>query len=240
MQIASRQCLWKDTTSARGTILAVEASSACMTVRIASGKLAAGSTSVTVDWGDGEKSKMSKIDAATHAYARAGEYRISISDDLSSFGFADYSSTAEERDMLRELVNLGPRVTQIESYCFNNCHLMRGVMNLPGVTEIGAYAFGSTRGITDYIMPSMKRLRETSFYRGSSPVQMHADNVTEIGSQFWDYYGWKLYDLYLRSATCARIAAMAGFPFKADQISQTVRFHGSDGIVTANGEFIQN
>ena len=56
MQVASRQCLWKDTIAGPGTLLAVEASSDCMTVRIARGDLAPGSTSVTVGWGDGTKS----------------------------------------------------------------------------------------------------------------------------------------------------------------------------------------
>ncbi len=242
MQVASRQCLWKDTIAGPGTLLAVEASSDCMTVRIARGELAQGSTSVTVNWGDGTKSVYSRIADARHTYEKPGEYRIAISDDLCSFGFAESSSSGPvaERDMLRELVSLGSKVKSIASYGFNNCHLMRGVMNLPNVTSIGSYAFGSTRGITDFILPSITRLVQTSFYRGPSPAQMHADNVTQIDSSFWDYYGWKLYDLYLRNSTCAQIKAMSGFPFYADRAAETVRFHGSDGVVLAGGTIIPN
>jgi len=242
MQIASRQCLWRDTFAGPGTILAVEASSASMTVRIARGDLADDSDSVFVYWGDGQKSEYSRISDARHTYEKPGEYTVRISDDLRTFGFTDSSPSGAvpERDMLRELVSLGSKVTSIATYAFNNCHFMRGVMNLPNVTNIGGYAFGSTRGITDFILPSMTRLVQTSFYSGPTPTQMHADNVTEIDSRFWDYYGWKLYDLYLRNSTCAQIKAMSGFPFKADGTTEPVRFHGSDGIVLKDGTVIPN
>lgn len=240
MQIASRLCLWTDTMGKVGTMLAVEASSACMTVRIASGSLAPGSKSIVVSWGDGKTNEYAQLSGATHTYAKAGEYVVMISDDVSSFGYTNYSGTEAQRDMLRELVALGSKVTNIAGYAFNNCHHMRGVMNLPTVTSIGGYAFGTTLGITDYILPSMTRLVQTSFYAGSSPTQIHADNVKQIDSRFWDYYGWKLYDLYLRNSTCAQIKAMSGFPFQANQIPETVRFHGSDGIVLKDGTIIPN
>ena len=240
MQVASRQCLWKDTIAGSGTMLAVEASEECMTVRIARGELASGSSSVTVIWGDGTKSEYSRINDAQHTYARPGEYRIVISDDICSFGYSTSSGTGPVRDMVRELLALGSKVTHIGSYGFNNCHRMRGVINLPTVTSIGAYAFGSTRGITDFILPSMTWLEETSFYNAPSPTQIHADNVTEIDPNFWDYYGWRLYDLYLRNSTCAQIRAMSGFPFDADMIEEEVRFHGSDGIVLKNGTIVPN
>ena len=66
------------------------------------------------------------------------------------------------------------------------------------------------------------------------------DYVRQIDSRFWDYYGWRLYDLYLRNSTCAQIKAMSGFPFNADRIEEEVRFHGSDGIVLKNGTVIPN
>ena len=239
MQIASRQCLWTDTMGKVGTMLAVEATSASMTIRIASGSLAPGSKSIVVSWGDGKTNEYAQLSGATHTYAKAGGYVVMISDDISSFGYAN-GATEAQRDMLRELVALGSKVTGIAGYGFNNCHRMRGVMNLPNVTSIGGYAFGTTLGITDFILPSMTRLVQTSFYAGPSPTQIHADNVREIDSRFWDYYGWKLYDLYLRSSTCAQIKAMGGFPFNANQISETVRFHGSDGIVLKDGTIIPN
>ena len=239
MQVASRQCLWKDSIAGSGTILAVEASDACMTVQIAQGDLAEGSSSVTINWGDGRKNEYSRISNATHTYANPGEYKIVISDDLSSFGYSTSSGTGPVRDMVRELIALGSKVTRIGSYGFNNCHCMRGVMNLPNVTNIGGYAFGTTLGITDYILPSMTRLVQTSFYACSSPRRMYADNVTQIDSRFWEYYGDRngrtLEDLYLRNSTCAQIRAMANFPFRAPA---TTRFHGSDGIVLGDGSII--
>ena len=240
MQVASRQCLWKDEIAGLGTTLAVEASEECMTVQIARGELADGSSSVTVHWGDGAKSEYSRIGNARHTYAKPGEYYIVISDDLCSFGYSDSSGTGPVRDMVRELVSLGSKVTAIGGYGFNNCHRMRGVINLPNVTSIGSYAFGTTLGITDFILPSMTRLGQTSFYSGPSPTQIHADNVRQIDSRFWDYYGWRLYNLYLRNSTCAQIRAMGGFPFNADRAGEEVRFHGSDGIVLADGTIIPN
>ncbi len=242
MQAASRQCLWKDTVAGPSTILAVEASPASMTVRIARGDLADGSDSVVVNWGDGQKSEYSRISDAKHTYEEPGEYRIRISDDLRSFGFTDSRPTGGvvERDMLRELVSLGGKVTSIATYAFNNCHYMRGVINLPNVTSIGSYAFGTTLGITDFILPSMTRLVQTSFYSNPGATQIHADNVRQIDSRFWDYYGWRLFDLYLRKSTCAEIKAMSGFPFNAERTEEEVRFHGSDGIVLKDGTVIPN
>ena len=143
---------------------------------------------------------------------------------------------ADCKDMLRELVSLGSKVTTIAGYAFNNCHCMRGVMNLPNVTSIGGYDFGTTLGITDFILPSMTRLVQESFYAGPSPTQIHADNVQQIDSRFWEYYGGHLTDMYIRGKTRAQIKAMGGFPFYARGAG--VRFHGSDGIVLANGTFV--
>ena len=240
MQVASRQLLWNETHGGGGrTVLVVRADAPCMTAKIRSGSLAPGSTEVTVDWGDGTVEQFPNLNGRTHTYSRAKDYRIKISDDLSSFGYTGSGSgDSLYRDMLIELVSLGRKVTSIAGYGFNNCHNMRGVMNLPNVTSIGSYAFGTTLGITDFILPSMTRLVQTSFYSGPSPTQIHADNVRQIDSSFWDYYGWRLYDIYLRGSDCEQIKAMNGFPFGADRIQETVRFHGRDGIVLANGTII--
>ena len=239
MQVASRQCLWKDTISGKDTILEVEIPDSGGTARIGTGTLASGSSEITVQWGDGQKSVYPKINGATHTYTSGGTYLIRISDDMATFGYANGASDAQ-KDILRQLVSLGSKVTTISSYGFNNCHCMRGVMNLPNVTNIGGYAFGTTLGITDFILPSMTRLVQTAFYSGPTPRQIHADNVKQIDSRFWEYYGWKLYDVYLRNSTCEQIAAMSGFPFYADRAAETVRFHGSDGVVLADGTIIPN
>ena len=240
MQIASRQLVWNESLGGGGrTVLVIRADAVCMTARLCAGSLAPGSTEVTVDWGDGTVEQFPNLNGRMHTYARARDYRVKISDDLSSFGYTAGNPSGDHyRDMLIELVSLGTKVTSITGYGFNNCHNMRGVIFLPNVTSIGSYAFGTTRGITDFILPSMTRLGQTSFYSGPSPTQIHADNVRQIDSRFWDYYGWRLYDLYLRNSTCAQIKAMGGFPFSADRAGEEVRFHGSDGIVLADGTII--
>ena len=237
MQIASRLLLWNETLGVGGkTVLVIRADALYMTAKICSGSLAPGSTEVTVDWGDGTVEQFPNLNGRTHTYARAKDYKVKISDDLASFGYTAGNPGGDHyRDMLIELVSLGSKVTSIVGYGFNNCHNMRGVMNLQNVTSIGGYAFGTTLGITDFILPSMTRLVQTSFYCGPSPTQIHADNVTQIDSQFWNYYGGHLDDVYLRGSTCERIKAMSGFPFRAPA---SARFHGSDGIVLGNGTII--
>ena len=237
MQIASRQLVWNESLSGGGkTVLLIRADALCMTAKLCSGSLAPSSTEVTVDWGDGTVEKFPNLNGRMHTYARARDYRVKISDDLASFGFMSSNPGGDHyRDMLIELVSLGKKVTSITGYGFNNCHNMRGVICLPNVTSIGGYAFGTTLGITDFILPAMTRLVQTSFYCGPSPTQIHADNVTQIDSRFWDYYGGHLADLYLRSSTCERIKAMSGFPFRAPA---SARFHGADGIVLGNGTII--
>ena len=236
MQIASRQALWRESVPKGKTVLVIRASPESMTVEIAHGGLAPGSTEVTVDWGDGTVESMRGISNARHTYARAKDYVVKISDDISSFGYSASNWDGNPiREMLVELLGVGTKVTSIVSYGFNNCKNMRGVIELPNVTSVGSYAFGSVAEITDFILPSMTRLDQTSFYCGPSPTQLHADNVTHIDGQFWDYYGGHLADIYLRGSTRSQIRSMPGFPFMA---GPTVRFHGFDGIVLGNGEFV--
>ena len=215
----------------KGTVLVVRASAACMTSVIGSGTLAPGSQFVTVDWGDGTVESLRGINCAKHTYSVPKDYKIKISDDLSSIGYAN--SNGGNNDVLIEVKCVGSKVVTIDGYAFNNCHNVKGVMNLPNVTSIGGYAFGSLgSGVTDFILPSMTRLVQTSFYCACGPRTMYADNVTQIDSDFWGYYGGRLVDLYIRKKTCQQIKAMSGFPFKA---GAAVRFHGSDGIVTGDG-----
>lgn len=237
MQIASRRIVWSESISGGGrTVLLIRADPRYLTAKICSGGLAPGSADVTVDWGDGSVEKFPNLNGRTHTYARARDYVVRISDDLATFGFTAGNPGGDHyRDMLIELVSLGTKVTSIAGYGFNNCHNMRGVICLPNVTSIGGYAFGTTLGITDFILPSMTQLVQTSFYCGPSPTQIHADNVTQIGSEFWNYYGGHLADLYLRGSPCSRIKAMRGFSFRAPA---SARFHGSDGIVLGNGTVI--
>ena len=232
MQIASRQPLW-DEGMPKGTVLVLRASAASMTARIAGGNVAAGSGGVTVDWGDGTKNVYSSFRNVSHTYSRAKDYTVKISDDLTSFGYTSTTIGSEpHNDMIVELKSVGSRVVTIEGYAFNNCHKMRGVINLPSVTSINGYAFGTTQGITDFILPSMTHLVQTSFYWGPTASAMYCDNVIQIDSSFWEYYGGRLVDVYIRKKTCQQIKAMSGFPFKA---GAAVRFHGSDGIVTGDG-----
>lgn len=239
MQVASKALIWEAGRPKNVTMLIVRTGEYGMTVKLSAGVLAPGSVAVTVDWGDGTRETFPNLSNRSHTYSKANDFKIKISDDLSSFGYTSGNPDSSDlsRMMLIELVCLASKVTRIEGYAFNNCKNMRGVIDLPNVTSIGGYAFGTTLGITDFILPSMRRIVETSFYYGSSATRMYVDNATQISSMFWDYYGPRLTDMYIRNRTCEEIGAMSGFPFRA---RAAVRFHGSNGIVLGDGTIIHN
>lgn len=235
MQIASRTAIWREG-FATGTTLVVCPTSDNMTVRVEGGQLAPGSGSVAVSWGDGREERLASFLGVTHTYTSPGEHWIRISDDLKTFGYTYGSDGDANKQMLREVVSVGSKVRSISYYGFNNCRSMRGVIDLPGVTYIGNYAFGSACGITDFILPSMTRLQEVSFYTCPTASRMYCDGVTDIGRAFWGYYGGRLTDMYIRGLSCLEIQSMSGFPFGA---GPAVRFHGSDGTVTPDGQILQ-
>lgn len=237
MQIASRQGIWSDY-HGKGTVLIVRAGEGMMTARLGFGKLAEGSSLVSVEWGDGTSDAFPDLCERFHTYARPGCYTVRISDDLRSFGFEKtvWDGFETYRLMLLELVQLGEKVTEIGGYGFNNCQNMRGTMNFRNVTSMGDYALGSVIGVTDFIFPELRHLGERVFYIGPSARQIHADKVESIDSSFWEYYGWGLDDLYIRGKTCAEIRAMRWFPFLAPP---SARFHGSDGVLLGDGTFIR-
>jgi len=237
MQIASRKLLWKDGSIPKDkTVLFLNVTPESMTACIATCAPAVGSESIVIDWGDGTQNEYTHVSNATHTYSRDGEYMVTISDDVSSFGYVSYNTDIRYRDMILELANLAPKVTSIEGYGFNNCHKMRGVMNLPSVNYIGGYAFGTTLGITDFILPSMRSLVQTSFYAGPSPAQMHVDNVERIDRSFFGYYNKnRLKDMYIANRTRDYVKRMSGFPFEA---TADTRFHCQDGILLGNGTYV--
>ena len=236
MLVASKVLLWNGLAESGETILVVRANHAHKTVKICKGSLAPGSKAVKVSWGDGTRDVFSDLDGRWHTYSEVGEYVVTISDDISSFGFtSEYQEDEVFRPMLVELVSLGEKVVRIEDFAFNNCKNMRGRIKLPNVTEIGAYAFGSTQGIDEFVLPSMTRLQQESFYVGPSASRMYADNLIGIDSQFFTYYGSSLKDLYIRRLSRFQIKDMDGFPFEA---AGSVRFHGYDGVILANGQLV--
>ena len=124
-------------------------------------KLASGSKSFKVEWGDGSYSVFTASQTnLAHTYGRRGPFRIRISDDIGEFGYTGSGGTAVKRDMMREWVSSGSKLVTLSSYAFNNCHLMRGVFNFPNVTYIGGYAFGSALGPTEFRFDSLVTLSQ--------------------------------------------------------------------------------
>jgi len=233
MQVASRQPLWDGRSAGGRTVLWLRVTSSARRAEIAVGMKCAEFRSVAVDWGDGTADSVSEIARLAHEYGRTGDYRVVISDALATFGYADPETPDATRQMLLELESLGTRVTAIPYGGFNNCRSMRGRIVLPGVTDIGSYAFGSVGGVSEFVLPSVRYLRQESFYTCPSAGVVFADAVERIDSMFVSYYGsGRLCDLYVRGRTCGEVRAMTGFPFGG---RPEMRFHCGDGILLGNG-----
>ena len=237
MQAASRLVFWqrpKDVFD--GTELLLEATDASSRALIVAGSLSQGRPSVTVDWGDGTVDKVrGSIRNLTHEYGRKGAYRVRISDDIRSFGYTSAMGRTAQRLMLREVVSVGKRVTDLEGYAFNNCKRLEGVVDLRNVTSIGGYAFGTTVRVTELRMPNLTYPNETSFYSGCGASVIRMPKAVCVPYAFFEYFGGQPTDLYLDAMTRAAVGNSAGFPFRA---RYPVRFHCSDGVLSSDGRYL--
>ncbi len=133
---------------------------------IATADLAAGTESVTVDWGDGTTDVFSGgIDHAVHAYAKAGRYAVSISDDVSSLSvngeeeptpfaecvawIASVESNAEKLEAFKRYAFSGAAnltrieldesgMTQLVAGQFKDCTSLAGALHFRNVTWVGS------------------------------------------------------------------------------------------------------
>ena len=237
MQAASRLVFWQRPKDGfDGTELLLEATDASSRARIVTGTLSQGRPSVIVDWGDGTVDTVrGSIRSLTHEYGRKGVYRVRISDDIWSFGYTNSSGRTADRNMLREVVSIGKRVTDIAGYAFNNCKRLEGVVDLRNVTSIGGYAFGSTPRITELRMPNLENPSQTSFYAGCGASVIRAPKAVYVPDAFFEYFGGQPTDLYLDAMTRAAVRNSNGFPFRA---RYPVRFHCSDGVLSSDGRYL--
>lgn len=240
MQVASRQCVWKTTPVPSCTsFYATVGAATCNEARLGRVAKAGGSASVTVHWGDGEKSVAARGWAAgdmRHTYAKPGTYLVRISNDVETFGLSAYSGSNPYNDVFRgrTLVSLGTRVTAIAPLGFMYVQLP-GVLSLPTVRSIGARAFDHIYACSEVDAPLLERLERDSFIWCTVPAVLRCDGVKHIDADFFGdgtitYNGFR--QIYIGGLTPEEIRAMDGFPFGA---SSAVVFHGSDGIVEANG-----
>lgn len=97
--------------------------------------LAAGSSSCTVDWGDGSEATVFNRDlpnynTIVHTFAKAGEYLITISDDITSLQLWASQMTLANKTIdssmtFRHLIYLG---TKIRHFTFRNCYAYVGTI----------------------------------------------------------------------------------------------------------------
>lgn len=139
--------------------------------------LAEGHAGAVVDWGDGTCTELAESGQPTHDYAKAGEYEILISDDVSSLRCSTKSATSEFRTvyapMIREFRTTAAALRAIADCCFHdatslrafqgaatgphtlgqrafyNCKSLSGRLDLPGAGDIASTAFSGCSGITE-------------------------------------------------------------------------------------------
>jgi len=151
-----------------GTFLVVDAT-ASRTFGITTGTLAAGSESVTVDWGDGERETIvGDIDRLSHAYAKPGQYVVSVSDDIQGFGVGKLGSDAfvtVYAPMIRECVSRG-KLARLPTGAFRHApNMTRLDLTQTVVTEILTNAFAKCTGLTslDGLPRTLSRLVRACF-----------------------------------------------------------------------------
>lgn len=139
--------------------------------------LAEGHAGAVVDWGDGTCSELTESGQPTHDYAKAGEYEVRISDDVSSLAFSAKTTTSVFRlvyapmirsfrttarhlatlganclynaENLAEFRGEGPGPRTLDSRAFGLCPSLRGRLDFPHVDCLAANAFISSPGITE-------------------------------------------------------------------------------------------
>lgn len=125
---------------------------------------------VTVDWGDGSApdtltgtSTRSVKRTPNHAYAKAGDYVITLSGgDIGIWGdssgayllsaSSSYSSSNKVNNAYRiaiQKIECGSNVMSINQYSFSNCYALTNITIPNSVTNIGGYAFDGCYSLTN-------------------------------------------------------------------------------------------
>ena len=158
---------------------------------------------VTIDWGDGSPAESlpgTGLANATHTYATAGDFVISLSPvdgcelelGTGSSPYCVMGSTGDNGrvycNMLKR-VEVGSSVTSIGNYAFYNCYSLSSVVIPDGVTSIGNYAFYYCYSLSSVVIPDgVTSIENRAFFNCCSLSSVVIpDGVTSIVNRAFSY-----------------------------------------------------
>ena len=268
MQVASRQCLWKDTGC--GTEIVVEMTPATG-LRIRFAFNAATGRDVRIIWGDGNRDAIGYAAsdlACEHTYSAYGRYRIifhgarsigfrtldgqsQYSYDATILSFVDHSGEIEgsRSGAFKKAVNLerfiAPNCRWQGQRDFAYCTKLKEVVlgrneicydgTYQYCSSLEKYTTESTGTCWSYVWQGCTKLRELrlgSVYQFATRDFDNTPNLMDI------WISDKTIDQIRQVAPSGNIVAgySARFPWGANS---NCRFHGTDGIVRADGTVLE-
>lgn len=149
---------------------------------IYSAKVAAGSTSVKVDWGDGTVETLAAISRLVHTYPHPGLYEIRISDDIEELGLATVATTSDYAERYSPMVECvfsdAAKIKALSAYSlFNAANMHTFDMRGSSLEKINGYTFSGASGLRGRI-----DLPNVSQFTGKGTMQPFKDctGLTEI------------------------------------------------------------
>ena len=154
------------------------------------------SSTLTVDWGDGNTSTFTNsgnFNTGEHNYSEAGDYVITmwISSGSGTYSFGNGStsttfvggSNQKYRNTLLSLF-IGNSVTNIGNYAFYSCYSLTSISIPNSVTSIGNYAFNTCSSLTFISIPNSATSIGDSAFRACYSLTSISilNSVTNIGN----------------------------------------------------------
>lgn len=268
MQIASRQCLWRDTGG--GTEIKVEMTSATG-LYIKFWFDAVDGRDVTIRWGDGGRDEIAYASgdlSCAHAYSRYGRYTIWFS-GARSIGFryldgqAQYSYDAailsfvdRSGDIASSRSAAFKRAVNLERFIAPNCRWM-GQRDFAYCTKLKEVVIGRNEicydGTYQYCSALEKYTTESTgtcwsyVWQGCTKLrELRLGSVYQFATRDFDNTP-NLMDIWISDKTIDQIQQkassgniVAGYNAKFPWgANSNCRFHGTDGIVRADGTVLE-
>lgn len=216
-------------------------------VQIGGLKLQSGTT-CTIDWGDGTKNTYTGSTCSpSHVYPNDDTekfYLLKISDNVTGISWKGYNGNWPH---IWYGITIGQKVTELYTYGFQNCNLYNiegNIFSFRNITTICSYGLGTGLG-TDLIFPKMTAFSGSMFYAGglSHCINLYLPSVQTLNTSglFGDWAGaGVMQNIYMPHKTCSQIRSMSYFPWfrSTDSAYNTVKFHGSDGVINSRGTMI--
>ena len=127
--------------------------------KISSIVLAAGHANCAIDWGDGTVETVTRL--PPHTYAKAGEYIVRLSDDVSALTVSNRNDTDPT---LLAFASNATLLGKIQQFCFDGCtYLQRIDVRESGLTSLDRMAFRYCTSLSSELyFPKVNQLSGTA------------------------------------------------------------------------------